>query len=83
MNTRCMQVAILASVFTIGGPALGIAQSSQTKSDTYTWNGELVALDTTAKTVTREVSRCISRGDFGAEALQGRRPCLDCLVGDP
>src|SRR5918999_586103 len=52
MNTRCMQVAILASVFTIGGPALGIAQSSQTKSDTYTWNGELVALDTTAKTVT-------------------------------
>ena len=52
MNTRCMQIAILASVFTIGGPAFGIAQSSQTKSDTYTWNGELVALDTTAKTVT-------------------------------
>ena len=52
MTTRCMQIAILATVLTIGGSALGIAQSSQTKSDTYTWNGELVALDATAKTVT-------------------------------
>jgi exosome complex RNA-binding protein Csl4 len=47
-----MQLAILATVLTIGGPALGIAQSSQPKSGTYTWNGELVSLDTTAKTVT-------------------------------
>jgi hypothetical protein len=30
----------------------GIAQSSQPKSDTYTWIGELVSLDTTAKTMT-------------------------------
>ena len=52
MNAGWMQIAILAGVFTIGGPALGLAQSSQAKSDTYTWNGELVSLDTTAKTLT-------------------------------
>jgi hypothetical protein len=28
---------------------LGLAQSSQTNGDTYTWNGELVSLDATAK----------------------------------
>jgi hypothetical protein len=37
---------------TIGAPVLGLAQSSQTNGDTYTWNGELVSLDTTAKTMT-------------------------------
>jgi hypothetical protein len=52
MVTQWMQIAILAIVFMIGRPALGIAQSSQTKGDTYTWNGELVSLDTTAKTMT-------------------------------
>src|SRR5438046_6845905 len=30
---------------------LGAAQSSQAKTDTYTWNGEFVSLDTTAKTM--------------------------------
>jgi hypothetical protein len=52
MGTQCMQIAILATVFTISAPVLGIAQSSPTKGDTYTWNGELVSLDTTAKTLT-------------------------------
>ena len=52
MGTQWMQIVILASVFTIGGPALGIAQSSQTKGGNYTWNGELVSLDTSAKTMT-------------------------------
>ena len=52
MGTQWMRIAILASVVTIGGPALGAAQSSDTKRDTYTWNGELVSLDTTAKTMT-------------------------------
>jgi hypothetical protein len=47
-----MQIAILAIVFAVGRPALGIAQSSQTKGDTYTWHGELVSLDPTAKTMT-------------------------------
>jgi len=52
MKTKWMQVVILAIVFAIGRPALGIAQSSQTKGDTYTWHGELVSLDATAKTMT-------------------------------
>ena len=52
MAKQGIQTAILATVLTIGMPVLGIAQSSQTKSDTYTWNGELVSLDTTAKTMT-------------------------------
>jgi len=52
MKTKWMQIAILAIVFALGKPALGIAQSSQTKGDTYTWNGELVSLDATAKTMT-------------------------------
>ena len=52
MATHWMQLAILTTVLTIGGAMPGIAQSSQPKSDTYTWNGELVSLDTTAKTLT-------------------------------
>ena len=52
MATHWMQSAILAIALTITGPVPGIAQSSQPKSDTYTWNGELVSLDTTAKTIT-------------------------------
>jgi hypothetical protein len=39
-------------IFTIGGLVLAEAQSPHTKSDTYTWNGELVSVDTTAMTMT-------------------------------
>lgn len=52
MSTPWVQVAVVAAVLTIGGPGLGAAQTSQTKSDTFTWNGELVSFDTTAKTMT-------------------------------
>jgi len=52
MATHWMQIAFLTIALTITGPVPGIAQSSQPKSDTYTWNGELVSLDTTAKTMT-------------------------------
>ena len=52
MATHWMQIAILTIVLTISGAVPGIAQSSQPKSDTYTWIGELVSLDTTAKTMT-------------------------------
>jgi hypothetical protein len=52
MSTQWMQIAAVAAVVTIGGPVLGVAQSSQTKSDTFTWNGELVSLDATAKSMT-------------------------------
>ena len=52
MVTQRSQTAVLATALTIGGPALGLAQSSQTKADTYTWNGEFVSLDAAAKTMT-------------------------------
>ena len=52
MATHWMQLAVLTTVLTISGPMPGMAQSSQPKNDTYTWNGELVSLDTTAKTLT-------------------------------
>jgi hypothetical protein len=52
MVTQRIQTAVLATVLAIGGPVLGFAQSSQTNGDTYTWNGELVSLDMTAKTMT-------------------------------
>ena len=47
-----MQIVLLGTILTIGGPVVAVAQSSQTKSDTYTWNGEFVSLDTAAKTMT-------------------------------
>jgi hypothetical protein len=52
MATRWMQIVIFTIGLTISGAVPGIAQSSQPKSDTYTWNGELVSFDTTAKTIT-------------------------------
>ena len=52
MSTLWMQIAVVGTLLTIGGPVLGAAQSSQTKGDTYTWNGEFVSLDTAAKTMT-------------------------------
>jgi hypothetical protein len=41
MSTRWMQIAAVTAVITIGGPALGVAQSSQAQSDTFTWNGDV------------------------------------------
>ena len=52
MSMQWMQIAVVGTILAIAGPLLAAAQSSQTKSDTYTWNGELVSLDTTAKTIT-------------------------------
>ena len=52
MVPRRIQTAILGIAMAIGVPVFCVAQSSQTKADTYTWNGELVSLDTTAKTMT-------------------------------
>ena len=39
MSTQWMQIALVGTILTIGGPVLAVAQSSQAKSDTYTWNG--------------------------------------------
>jgi hypothetical protein len=52
MSTQWMQIAAVAAVVTIRAPALGVAQSSQTQGDTFTWNGELVSVDATAKSMT-------------------------------
>ena len=52
MSTQWIQIVAVATILTIGGPVLAGAQSTQTTSDTYTWNGELVSLDTTAMTMT-------------------------------
>jgi hypothetical protein len=52
MSIQWTQIAALATILTISGPVLAGAQSPQTSSDTYTWNGELVSLDTTAMTIT-------------------------------
>jgi exosome complex RNA-binding protein Csl4 len=52
MSRQWMKIALVGTILTIAGPVLAVAQSSQTKSDTYTWNGELVSLDKAAKTMT-------------------------------
>ncbi len=52
MKTQWMQIAVVAALLAVAGPVVSAAQSSQTSSDTFTWNGELVSLDATAKTMT-------------------------------
>jgi hypothetical protein len=52
MVTKGIRTAVLAIALTTGVSVLSLAQSSQPKGDTYTWNGEFVSLDTTAKTMT-------------------------------
>jgi hypothetical protein len=51
MSTPWTRIAPLPTIMTISGSVLAGAQSSQTKNDAYTWNGELVSLDTTAMTM--------------------------------
>ena len=52
MWTRWTRIAALATILTASVPVLAEAQSSQTKSETYTWNGEFVSHDATAMTMT-------------------------------
>jgi hypothetical protein len=52
MSAQWAQIVAVATIFMISGPVLDGAQSTQTKSDTYTWSSELVSLDTTAMTMT-------------------------------
>ena len=63
MATHWVQIAILTIALTMSGPVPGIAQSSQPKSDTYTWNRELVSLDTN-----REARR-VGHGDVPTPAF--------------
>ena len=52
MWTRWTRIAAVATILTAGVPVLAEAQSSQSKSETYTWNGEFVSHDATAMTMT-------------------------------
>lgn len=51
MWTLSRSIATVVSIFMIAVTVLAGAQAPP-KSDTYTWNGELVSLDATAKTMT-------------------------------
>ena len=51
MSKQWRSITVLAFVMTIAVAIFAGAQSSQATSDTYTWNGEFVSLDTTAKTM--------------------------------
>ena len=52
MSTQWLQIAAVAAVVTIGASVLAVAQSAQKQSDTFTWSGELVSFDATAKSMT-------------------------------
>ena len=52
MATHSMRIAIVTSVLTISALVPGTAQSSEPNTATYTWSGELVSVDATAKTMT-------------------------------
>ena len=45
-------ITTFALVLTVGASVISGAQSGQQKSDTYTWSGELVAVDTAAMSMT-------------------------------
>ena len=52
MSTQWLQIAAVAAVVTIGASVLAVAQSAQKQGDTFTWSGELVSFDATAKSMT-------------------------------
>lgn len=47
-----IHIAVLAVVLTLGASVIVATQSPQPKADTYTWSGELVSVDPSAKTIT-------------------------------
>jgi hypothetical protein len=55
MWTSSRSIAAFTFVFTTAITVLAAEQPSPAKSDTYTWNGELVSFDTTANTMTVKV----------------------------
>ncbi len=52
MSREWRSIVVILAVSILGAPAVGLAQSSQPKSDTYTWFGELVSVDATALKMT-------------------------------
>ena len=58
MWTRWTRIAALATILTASVPVFAESQSSQTKSETYTWNGEFVSHDATAMTIAALKALC-------------------------
>lgn len=52
MRKERPNIAALALIIAIAGGVIARAQTSQPNRDTYTWNGEFVGFDATAKTIT-------------------------------
>jgi hypothetical protein len=52
MRKERTNIATLALIIAIAAGVIARAQTSQANKDTYTWNGEFVGLDATAKTIT-------------------------------
>src|SRR5687767_10264174 len=52
MWTQLGYIAAFVGMLTLSAPSIGAAHSSQSKSDTYTWSGEFVSVDATAKSMT-------------------------------
>lgn len=52
MRTELKHITAFALVLTVGAFVVGAAPSSQQKSDTYTWSGELVSVDTASMKMT-------------------------------
>jgi hypothetical protein len=52
MWTQLGYIAAIVGLLTLGAPSVSAAQAPPSKSDTYTWPGELVSVDPTAKSMT-------------------------------
>jgi hypothetical protein len=52
MWTQLGYIVAFVGMLTAAAPSIGAAQSSQSKSDTYIWSGELVSVDTTGMSMT-------------------------------
>ena len=82
MSKQWRSIAVLALVITIGGAILVAAQPLQPTSDIYTWNGEFVSLDTTAKTMAVKSRIAYQEGPSGVVADNaqpvGDRTCPQC-----
>jgi hypothetical protein len=52
MWTQLRYIATFVTMLTLSAPSIGAAQSSQSKSETFTWLGEFVSVDTTTMSMT-------------------------------
>jgi hypothetical protein len=67
---RELHITALACVLTVSASVIGAAQSGEQKSDTYTWSGELVSVDTAGMKMT--VKSRVAYDDAVSELKQFR-----------